>query len=177
MFAEISQEQLVYMTGGFLAGWLVSLLGAAVMKGIRSRRRDPKDQRIRSLEAELRIAKGEQEKHAEKTEALEKELREASAGNKKRDNVIAHQQRRLARMTADLKESVRLTRQLRGELSDRATESLKSEVKLREVETELEVAQASTEFIATGVLDYSLANDPDAGDDDDVAAADRKAAT
>jgi hypothetical protein len=27
---------------------------------------------------------------------------------------------------------------------------------LREVETELEVAQASTDLIATGVLDYSL---------------------
>jgi hypothetical protein len=41
-------------------------------------------------------------------------------------------------------------------LSDRATENLRSEVKLREVETELSVAQASTDMIATGVLDYSV---------------------
>jgi hypothetical protein len=53
------------------------------------------------------------------------------------------------------------TRELRAELSDRATENLHSAVKLREVETELEVAQASTDMIATGVLDYSLAPDPD----------------
>jgi hypothetical protein len=57
------------------------------------------------------------------------------------------------------------TRELRHELTDRATENLKSEVKLREVETELEVAQASTDLIATGVLDYSLA--PDAEDADE----------
>jgi hypothetical protein len=58
------------------------------------------------------------------------------------------------------------TRELRAELSDRATQSIRSEVKLREVETELEVAQASTDMIATGVLDYSLA--PEAEDDDDA---------
>jgi hypothetical protein len=61
------------------------------------------------------------------------------------------------------------TRELRNELSDRATENIKSEVKLREVETELEIAQASTDMIATGVLDYSLAAEAledDANDDD-----------
>jgi len=51
------------------------------------------------------------------------------------------------------------TRELRNELSNRATENIKSEVKLREVETELEVAQASTDMLATGVLDYSLATE------------------
>ncbi len=75
-------------------------------------------------------------------------------------------------MNVDLKESVKKTRELRAELTERATENLKSEVKLREVETELQVAQASTDMIATGVLDYSLAPDaPDAestSDNDDA---------
>ena len=61
------------------------------------------------------------------------------------------------------------TRELRAELSDRATENLKSEVKLREVETELEVAQASTDLLATGVLDYSMAPDgPEEGENDEA---------
>ena len=47
------------------------------------------------------------------------------------------------------------TRELRGELADRATENVHAEAKIREVETELSVAQASTDLIATGVLDYS----------------------
>ncbi len=54
------------------------------------------------------------------------------------------------------------TRELRGELSNRAVESVISEVKLREVETELSVAHASTDLIATGVLDYSMAPDAEA---------------
>ena len=60
-----------------------------------------------------------------------------------------------------LKDSVKKTRELRHELSHRAEENVRSEVKLREVETELSVAQASTDLIATGVLDYSVAPDPE----------------
>ena len=59
------------------------------------------------------------------------------------------------------------TRELREELSNRAVERVISEVKLREVETELSVAHASTDLIATGVLDYSMT--PDAEDEVDSA--------
>jgi hypothetical protein len=46
---------------------------------------------------------------------------------------------------------------LRTELTDRATENIKSEVKLRDIETELSVAQASHNMISTGVLGYTEA--------------------
>ena len=59
----------------------------------------------------------------------------------------------------DLRESVKKTRELRADLSDRATENIKSEVKLREVEAELSIAQASTDMIATGVLNYPATPD------------------
>ncbi len=95
---------------------------------------------------------------------LEAQLDEVSGGIEKRDNVITHQQGKIEKLNSDLKDSVMKTRELRAELSDRATENLRSEVKLREVETELEVAQASTDLIATGVLDYSLA--PEVKDED-----------
>ena len=85
---------------------------------------------------------------------------------RKRDNVISHQQERIESLTTDLKSSVMKTRELRSELSERATENMRSEIKIREVETELEVAQASTDMLATGVLDYSLAPKDD---DEDVA--------
>ena len=110
---------------------------------------------------------------SEKDELQQKELIEAKEGIEKRDNVISHQQGRLEAFATDLKASVKKTRELRTDLSDRATENIRSEIKIREVETELEVAQASTDMIATGVLDYALipelepadldpeANDPD----------------
>ena len=60
------------------------------------------------------------------------------------------------------------TRELRGELSNRAAENIKFEVKLRDAETELAVVQATTDLIATGVLDYSAASDADEDDIDQM---------
>lgn len=157
MFFEIPQNLILMTVGAFLLGWLLSSLSSSVGSRIKARKRDPRDDRIRSLEAEHRIAQSDAMSLRERVEKLEKELDEAQDGVEKRDNVITHQQGKIEKLAADLKESVMKTRELRAELSERATENLRSEVKLREVETELEVAQASTDLIATGVLDYSLA--------------------
>lgn len=178
MFVDLPQNLILMVTGAFLLGWLLSSLGSSLGSKHRTSKRDPRDDRIRSLEAELRIAQNDAEKAAEKVATLEKEIKEAEAGNAKRDNVISHQQSRIEKLSRDLKDSVIKTRELRNELSDRATENIRSEVKLREVETELEVAQASTDLIATGVLDYSLAPDADDSDEDLLDEADMtKAAT
>jgi hypothetical protein len=170
MFFEIPQNLILMAGGAFLVGWLLSSISWALKSKIRAKKRDPRDDRIRSLEAELRIAVSESERSGEAVKKLKKDLEEGNDGHVKRDNVISHQQEKLETLAADLKDSVLKTRELRNELSDRATENIKSEVKLREVETELEVAQASTDMIATGVLDYSLASEAIEGEvnDDDV---------
>jgi chaperonin cofactor prefoldin len=120
-----------------------------------------------------------------KATKLTTDLEDSQEGAEKRDNVITKQQFKLDATTKDLKESVLKTRELRAELSDRATENVKSEVKLREVETELSVAQASTDMLATGVLDYSLAPErenrrktdkTDVDNDDDSEESDRSTA-
>lgn len=157
MFFEIPQNLILISTGAFLLGWLLSSISGSMSSKFKARKRDPRDDRIRSLEAEHRVANGQVESLKEKVEELEENLENANAGIEKRDNVITHQQGKLNKMNSDLKDSVLKTRELRSELSERATENLKSEVKLREIETELDIAQASTDLIATGVLDYSLA--------------------
>ena len=163
----------------FLLGWILSAINARIGDKTRARKRDPRDDRIRSLEAELRVSNADLEESRKKAEKLAEDIDEAAEGVEKRDNVITHQQVKLDATTKDLKDSVLKTRELRAELSDRATESVKSEVKLREVETELSVAQASTDMIATGVLDYSLAPDgEDESENDDGESSERtKAAT
>lgn len=164
MFFEIPQNLILMTVGAFLFGWLLSSLSSSLGSRAKARKRDPRDDRIRSLEAEHRIAKTDADTLKETVVDLEKQLEEATGGIEKRDNVITHQQGRIDKLNSDLKDSVMKTRELRAELSERATENLRSEVKLREVETELEVAQASTDLIATGVLDYSLA--PEAPDEE-----------
>jgi len=169
MFFELPQNLILMTVGAFLLGWVLSSIGSRMGSGRRTTKRDPRDDRIRSLEAELRVAQNELGSTQEKAEKMEKDLAAANEGVDKRDAVIAHQQRRVDELKKDLKESVIKTRELRQELQDRAAENVRSEVKLREVETELSVAQASTDMIATGVLDYSLT--PDGENDDEMAAA------
>ncbi len=163
MFIDINQELILMTIGAFLLGWILSSISSRMGDRHRARRRDPRDDRIRELEAELRIANSEREQLHEKHEAVLTELEDANDSIEKRDNVISHQQSRVEDLKKDLKESVAKTRELRQELTDRAEETLRSEVKIREIETELSVAQASTDLLATGVLDYSMA--PDAKDD------------
>ena len=169
MFVELPQNLILMTVGAFLLGWILSSISSRMGSVTRAKKRDPRDDRIRSLEAELRIAQNELAQVKESGEQLEKDLEASAADIEKRDKVISHQQRHVEELKKDLKDSVLKTRELRAELSERAEESVRSEAKLREVETELSVAQASTDMIATGVLDYSLA--PDADDDDDLRAA------
>ena len=160
MFMD-TPDTLLYVAGAaFLLGWLVGKIGANLGGLFQARKRDPRDVRIRNLDAELRIAQADSEKA--KTDILEEQDRVA-----RQDTVITEQLKLLTDLRRDLKESVMKTRELREELSNRAVERVISEVKLREVQTELSVAHASTDLIATGVLDYSMT--PDAEDEVDSA--------
>jgi len=166
MFVELPQNLILMTVGAFLLGWILSAISSRMGSGQRTKKRDPRDNRIRQLDAELRIVQTELASSQEKAEKLEEDVETANEGIEKRDGVIEHQQGRIEELKKDLKESVIKTRELRHELSDRATENVKSEVKLREVETELSVAQASTDLIATGVLDYEMAPEKEEEDDD-----------
>ena len=153
-----SPDILIYVAGGgFLLGWFVGKIGAYFGNKIKARNRDPRDDKIRSLNAELRIAQADAEKAKTADEEQGKTLQEERDTLAQRDQLISEQVETIARLKSDLKESVLKTRELRAELTDRAAESVKSEVRLRDVETELSVAQASTDMITTGVLDYSVA--------------------
>jgi chromosome segregation ATPase len=156
MFMEAPETLLYATVGAFLLGWVVAKIGSYFGGRVRTRSRDPRDDRIRSLEAEHRVAKSDADKGRDELVIRNKELLTANQTIAERDTTIDRLHLDVEKLRRDLKDSVRKTRELRAELSDRATENLRSEVKLREVETELSVAQASTDMIATGVLDYSV---------------------
>lgn len=174
MFIDINQELILMTIGAFLLGWILSSISARMGKNSgRANKRDPRDDRIRSLEAELRIAQTDFSETTMKLETTEQDLEDALDSIDKRDNVINHQQERVEGLKKDLKESVHKTRQLRHELQERATENVRTEARMREVETELSIAQASTDLIATGVLDYEKV--PEEGANEDVSPGGREA--
>ena len=56
-------DTLLYVAGdAFLLGWLVGKIGANLGVRFQARKRDPRDVRIRNLDAELRIAQADSEK-------------------------------------------------------------------------------------------------------------------
>jgi len=164
MFMDAPETLIYIIAGAFFLGWVVGKIGAYFGNRVKAKSRDPRDDRIRSLEAELRVAKSDSEKSKGELEQRDKQLADEKKAVEERETALDEQLEIIAALRKDLRDSVRKTRELRADLSDRATENVKSEAKLREVETELSVAQASTDMIATGVLDYSMT--PEDEDDD-----------
>lgn len=166
MFVDLPQNLILITIGAFLLGWILASISARLGSRYQARKRDPRDDRIRSLEAELRVANTDADQLKETSALLKKDLEQATEDIEKRDNVITDQMQRMDALKRDLRESVIKTRELRHELTDRAEENVRSEAKLREVQTELSVAQASQDLLSTGVLDYSVnADDGDDGDE------------
>jgi len=157
MFAELPNEMIFAIAGALVLGCILVAIIGRLSASSKSSKQDPRDARIRALEAELRVAQSKSVDSRTDVEKLQDELKETTVGLERRDQVISKQQSKIKKVSTDLKESVLKTRELRSELADRATETIHAAAKIREVETELSVAQASTDMIATGVLDYSLA--------------------
>lgn len=160
MFIDAPQTIIYVAVGAFLLGWIVGKIGAYFGQKVSSAKRDPRDDRIRSLDADVRVAQADAAKAKAALAARETEFIEQGATVVRLAAKVNDQSQIVVTLRTDLKDSVIKTRELRMELTDRATENVRSEVMLREVQTELSVAHASTDMIATGVLDYSMAPDP-----------------
>ena len=145
----------------FVLGWLVCRLGRFLGDTPTARERDPRDHRILSLEAELKIASSERDRLKNEKKTLDKEHAKLTQLDEAQLTILADKDAKLARLKADLKSSVKMIRDLRGELSVRATEGVRSKVRMQEVETELSLAHQSTEMMATGVLDFDFDDESD----------------
>ncbi len=74
MFVELPQNLILMIAGAFLIGWILSAINARVGDKTRARKRDPRDDRIRSLEAELRVSNTDLVESRTKSEKLTEEL-------------------------------------------------------------------------------------------------------
>ncbi len=157
MFIELHRDPMVIAGGAFLLGWIMAKISAALSRRFKAGQRDPRDDRIRSMDAELRIAHGEVNKLKNALEEQEKQVAKVQKFVENRDEEALKRTGVIEKLSSELKESVQKTRELRTELTERASENIKSEIKLRDIETELSVAQASRNMISTGVLGYTEA--------------------
>jgi chromosome segregation ATPase len=163
MLAELPEILTLATITAFVSGWIVAKFGTYVSRKLSDRHQDPRDGRIRSLEADVRVAQTAAEKVKARLEEVSGELSELRKTLKEREAELSKKESSIAQLRRDLRDSVKKTRELREELTVRATENVRSEVKLREVETELSLVHASTDLLATGMLDYMT---PDEDEDD-----------
>ena len=80
MFFDLPQELIVFSAGAFVLGWLLSAILSGIKARRRATRRDPRDDRIRALQAELRVAQSDAGKSRKELERLEEELKETTMG-------------------------------------------------------------------------------------------------
>ena len=78
MFFEIPQNLILMTVGAFLLGWLLSSISGSMSSRFKARKRDPRDDRIRSLEADHRVAQSQVESLTAKVAELEKDLEDAN---------------------------------------------------------------------------------------------------
>ena len=76
MFLEASQSLVLLLAAAFLLGWIAGKLSSRFGDSRRIDARDPRDGRIRSLEAEHRVAKVDAEKVREELEHIRQYLQE-----------------------------------------------------------------------------------------------------
>jgi len=151
-FTELNQNQLLgaAAAAGFFAGCLIVLLFSGSSRKS-SRQEDPRNHRIRELEADLRSVTRQLE---DAEAALAEKTSEFNMSVETLQDLrvtLTEREARIDVLEVDLKGSVSKTRQLRQELQDRATETVREHVRAEEAETELEVARAGSEAVLSEI--------------------------
>lgn len=135
---------------GVVVGWVLArLVTRFTPRPAASRTRDQElNYRVRALETDLRIS---QRKAEELTAKLEKEREDIAVRREELENSLALARERdeqVAQLRKTLKDECSKTQELRVELTNRAEQTIRAQVKMKDMETELSVAQAGSTAVA-----------------------------
>jgi hypothetical protein len=134
----------------FVVGFLLARLFSG-SRGKPSDTEDPRNHRIRELEADLRTVNREL---VECTAALDVKTADFDTAVQTLQGVrleLVACQEQLAEMKLELKDEMSKTRGLRTELQDRASETIRHKVRASEAETELDVSRAGSEAVLSEI--------------------------
>jgi chromosome segregation ATPase len=149
---ELNNSQLMLAIGAaaFVAGCvLMRVLHKSGTKS--SKQEDPRNHRIRELEADARTVKRQLDGCEEELAATNEEFKTAVATLQHLRTNLAERDSKIEQLEHDLKGSVAKTRELRTDLQDRATEGLREHVRAKQAETELEVTRAGSEAVMSEI--------------------------
>lgn len=139
---------LIFALIGVLGGWAMGRIGSwSSNRKFSAPRGEDTNHRIRALEADLRVAqrKAEEaelavERNREETDAARKEIRAKA-------DALAERDREVERLRESLTFECTKTQGLRHELTNRAEETIRAGVRVKDAETELCVARAGSDAV------------------------------
>jgi chromosome segregation ATPase len=149
---ELNNSQLMLAIGAaaFVAGCvLMRMLHKSGTKS--SKQEDPRNHRIRELEADARAVKRQFDGCEDELAATNEEFKTAVATLQHLRTNLAERDTKIEQLEKDLKGSVAKTRELRTELQDRAAEGMREHVRAKQAETELEVNRAGSEAVMSEI--------------------------
>ncbi|MCC7258918.1 MAG: hypothetical protein IT486_11165 [Gammaproteobacteria bacterium] len=146
----IQEILLIFAVIGLLGGWTVGRIGSWANQrrgGDVAGPGDKAQHRVRALEADLRVA---QRKNEEAELALER-MREEADGMRHelaaKSEQLAARDDEVGRLRQNLSDECAKTTSLRQELTNRAEETIRASVRVKDAETELSVARAGSDAV------------------------------
>jgi chromosome segregation ATPase len=144
----IQEIILIFALIGVLGGWAMGRIGAWFSnRPAATPRGDDVNHRIRALEADLRVA---QRKAEESELAIERNREDTEAARREiqvKSDALAERDREVAKLREALTSECAKTQGLRQELTNRAEETIRAGVRVKDAETELSVALAGSDAV------------------------------
>jgi chromosome segregation ATPase len=139
---------LIFALIGVLGGWAMGRLGSWFSGRVSGAPRDNDvNHRIHALQADLRVA---QRKAEEAELALERNREESEAARREgqtKTEELAQRYREIEQLRESLAAECAKTQGLRHELTNRAEETIRAGVRVKDAETELSVARAGSDAV------------------------------
>ena len=116
-------------------------------KGPVSLKEDRRDSHIRQIEADLRVTQAKLKEATDKLESSQEEYDEYANTVYDLEAVLAERDQEVEELRQEVKKSIGKTKELRVELQERATETIREHARANEIETELEVVKAGSDLL------------------------------
>ncbi|MDP6437855.1 MAG: hypothetical protein QF790_11275 [Gammaproteobacteria bacterium] len=151
-FPDLNPTQLLIAASGagFLLGCLLSRMASRAANQ-HSATEDPRNHLIRELEADLRTVRRQYEDSQQALAEKSEEFATAVETLQELRSTMAELEEEAEDIRTENKSSVAKMRELRHELQDRATQTIREHMRAEEAETELQVAKAGSDAVLSEI--------------------------
>jgi chromosome segregation ATPase len=151
-FTKLTPDQLLsaYCAASFIVGCIVVRVFSGAANDP-TKTEDPRNHTIRELEADIRLVRRE---HADAQQALEEKTQEFQTAVETLQSLrvsMAEIESEREGLREENKSSVSKIRELRLELQERATQSVREHLRAEDAETELQVARAGSDAVMSEI--------------------------